>query len=523
MLTKTKKSIPYLILLILSLSAIYPFIGHLKGVAVDDADSLLMIWIYNQNIQKIPGNLINLFQGNIFYPYKNIMAYSDLHFLSSLLAYISVKLTKEPSVSLSSAFIFGQLLTATVVYKWWEELTKDKWAAALGALALTVSQIRLGYPAHMQMWNMQYFIFSAYMYWKYRKVKKLRYLNIGIVTTALLVWESPLQVYFSLFTGAVILLPEIKGILVNWTRVLPAVFVAILVSLPVAFTYWSVSNEFNYQRTIRDAANFSIGPDDFFGPLFSPGLYVLALAGYITGKLSLKQKNTRWLVMLLLTGFVMSLGPVLKWHSATFKIFGKIFIPLPYGVLYYILPGFGAFRTPSRWIWLAALALSGLIAYGISRAKDKKELLILGFIVAFLGGTMIKSVMHIPTINEYPKVYGFLKDQPGDVVIELPSYARSGSPKTKIEFYRMLYSLKHKKHLVNGTSGFSPPEWEKLVSDVREQFPKDEAYMRLKKLGVNYVVIERSFYEERNAGETVYWGGENTIYVDESFLVTRIN
>ncbi len=54
------------------------------------------------------------------------------------------------------------------------------------------------------------------------------------------------------------------------------------------------------------------------------------------------------------------LGPALKIHDQTIKIVG-LPIPLPYGIAYYLIPGFQAFRASSRFIILLGFGLSLLI------------------------------------------------------------------------------------------------------------------------------------------------------------------
>ena len=76
----------------------------------------------------------------------------------------------------------------------------------------------------------------------------------------------------------------------------------------------------------------------------------------------------------------MSLGPVLKIFGHTVKIFG-LPMPLPYAAFYYLFPGFNGFRTPSRFIILAALAATIIIVIKLepffNKLKSSTRFLIL--------------------------------------------------------------------------------------------------------------------------------------------------
>jgi hypothetical protein len=86
--------------------------------------------------------------------------------------------------------------------------------------------------------------------------------------------------------------------------------------------------------------------NDLWGKFLSPGLYVL-LAVAIIKKGWLREK---WLWLLLVFGVVMALGPALKWQDTTLKILDKWWIPLPYGVLYYLVPVVSVLRSVHRYI-----------------------------------------------------------------------------------------------------------------------------------------------------------------------------
>ncbi|OGM20865.1 hypothetical protein A2714_00375 [Candidatus Woesebacteria bacterium RIFCSPHIGHO2_01_FULL_38_9] len=493
---------------------------------VNAGDDILITWIINQNIQKIPNNLGNLFQGNIFYPYENTMAYSDLFLPSSLIAYIPVKLTGLPILGYNINLFVGQIATMLVIYLWFLEMMKNKTPSLLGSIALGLSQIRIHYYAHLQMWNMQWWLLASWMIWKFSKLGKVKYLYFAGVTVAIQFWESVLPVYFFGAVASIVLLPKIKELLVNWRHLLVIFLVTFFLTFPAIKTYYEVSFEFNYQRSIRDAAHFSMSVNDLGETFLSPGLYSLFLISLVIifKKLKTQRNNLYWLSGLLIFGILMSFGPVLKWEGATVKFFDKYFIPLPYGLFYYTIPGFTALRTPLRWLWVSTFAASGFIAFSISLYKSRIKYLVLlgGFAIAILGGRQVPVETYAPTPDKYPEVYSFLKRLPGDAILELPMYTWGHGEIYKQEFWRMLYSLEHKKNLVNGTSGFTPLDREILAGNLEKDFPSIETEEILSEINVNYILVHKNQFTQDKIVIIKSWGKEKLIWEDAETLVYKL-
>jgi len=128
---------PLILVLAVSIYSVFPSIINFNNSLIYLGDDVLITWILNQNIQKIPYDLGNLFQGNIFYPLKNTIIYSVVLLPSSIIGYLPMKLTGSFASAFNAAHIFGQVASMLVVYFWFKEMFKDKWAAAIGSIALS--------------------------------------------------------------------------------------------------------------------------------------------------------------------------------------------------------------------------------------------------------------------------------------------------------------------------------------------------------------------------------------------------
>ena len=188
-----------LLIFLISLWSLKPILNSPGRTLVDAGDDILITWIINQNIQKIPYDLDAIFEGNIFYPYKNTLSYSE-HFLpSAILSFLPVKISGLPILAYNFNLIFGQIATVTVLYLWFSEMTKDKFSSFVAATALGVSQIRIFYFAHLQMWNMQWWLIALWMIWRFRTYSKVKHLYLAGIFSAIQFWESVLPLYFIFF------------------------------------------------------------------------------------------------------------------------------------------------------------------------------------------------------------------------------------------------------------------------------------------------------------------------------------
>ncbi len=571
MIKRIKSWFPIIFIIAVALWSVWPVIVSPHDSLVAGDEDVLITWILNQTIQKIPNRLSEIFQGNIFHPFKNTMAYSVLLIPSALLGLIPAKLTGFPVLAFNTAFIFGQVLTMLVTYLWFKEMTKNTLASLLGSIILGLSQIRFHHIVHLQMWTMQWWLISGWMIWKFSKYGKIRHLYLSAIFAVIQIWECLLPIYFILATGAFLLLFEFRKILkVKNIRkhLIIALLLFFIFSSPVLFTYFSVSKQFDYVRPIREVAHFSMSINDLWGMYFSPVLYFFLIISLLmvlsfwkksrsVGRLIESQRNFKWIFTVGFVGLIMSLGPVLKWQGKTIKLFGRFFIPLPYGIFYYIIPGLNGLRSPARWLWLVAFAVSGLIAvifaknealptkvgsifsltkdscfisklkFGdfaekCNKIKHKNQIIVLGILLAILGGTKVTDTKLIPTPNQYPKVYTWLEKQKGEVILELPIYTWGAGEIYKNEMYRMLYSLKHRKKLVNGASGFYPPESEKLARDLWNDFPSNDLDDELTNLEVDYVIVHRDEYDNEKLVKIETWGKDNVVWKDETVFVFKL-
>ncbi|MEA3369338.1 MAG: hypothetical protein U9Q24_03170 [Candidatus Ratteibacteria bacterium] len=211
--------------------------------------------------------------------------------------------------------------------------------------------------------------------------------------------------------------------------------------------------------------------------------------------LALDERGDIYLV-LAISSFILSLGPALIISG------GDKLINLPYLFLYNHIPGFQGLRVSARWSCFFIFSLSVLAGFGAKRifeALKKRQTILkwgIGFLlfVFFVSESIYTPISYRDIPQAVPSIYRWLAQEKGDfAIIELPMPV-DGS-RAHYEVMYMYWSIYHWKSLVNGYSGFFPPNYWP-VNRTMQLFPTDEAIKTLKRLGVKYVIIHFDMLEE---------------------------
>lgn len=500
-----------------------PLVINIQTHVVDDYDGLFIVWVVIKHIQNFSTNFSALFDGGIFYPVRHTLLFSEPFFFSSLFSAPLYLARLESIVVYNFLIIAGYFLTSFIIFLWLFDMSRNYLASFFGAVLFATSSIYLVFMHHVQVFSLFIFVLASWMIWKFVEKEEIKYLYFFCFLSVLQIWESLLPAAWLVFFAFFLLKKKVSIFIKYKKQIIVSLFFVLLATFPLIMGYLEVSSYHDVRRTIRDSAHFSLSLNELWGVYFSPFVYILF---FVISFWALRKKKflSPFFGMAILS-LIMSLGPVLKWHGQTVRVFGDYFIPLPYGVFYYVLPFFRVFRTPSRWIIPFALFASIFIALWIARYKSKQvdALLIFIIFVALLVSPRLPVLKQIPQKDSYPKVYKWLARQEGGVVLEMPIYTWA-SEEGKKEVYRMLYSLEHRKKLVNGYSGFYPPEWEKFVREANN-FPKDRFNSLVSSRGVDYIIFHKDEYEGNKLLETTSYLESSDIYKkdyeDEEVIVFR--
>jgi hypothetical protein len=155
---------------------------------------------------------------------------------------------------------------------------------------------------------------------------------------------------------------------------------------------------------------------------------------------------------------------------------------------------FRGFRAPARFAILACCALAVLAGFGFealqrlagTRPIRRALLTVVLVLVGLECGSAPMILDDVPT--GVPAVYKFLQTVDRAVIIEFPMVDYDLTPQF------MYGSIFHWHQLVNGYSGYTPPDYLETRERMRT-FPDDDAIDRLRELGVRYVLVHQAYYK----------------------------
>jgi hypothetical protein len=200
-----------------------------------------------------------------------------------------------------------------------------------------------------------------------------------------------------------------------------------------------------------------------------------------------------YFLLLALSGLVLSLGPLL--HVAGHRLW----IPLPYALFYYVVPGFSSMRTPGRFAVLVALAAAVVAGKGIDALRQRLP----RAGVAVPACTLLAAgalawcpslpFVQCPDRASMPAVYGWLAAQPdSSPFLELPVPAQAWNEGTK-DVLRQACILYHHKPRLDGASGFTSNRYVAFRQEMQE-FPSAEAIRRAYEMGARRLIVHYGDY-----------------------------
>lgn len=510
---------------LITLIITWPLIFKMNSLIIDPYDGLLITWFLNWDIHALLRGFhdfhewVNFFNANIFYPYKNTLAFSEYMLPQAILASPFVLFFNEPLLAYNINFLLGFIFSGTSLFYLFYHLTKKTNVAIACSSLFTLSIVHLNYMSHLQLFNIWPLIFSIHCLIS-------RHYKLFVLTVIISTLTTPLFLYF--------LLPIVfLDVIINRKEVLKLSFhtlIALVILLPFLAPYFLVSRQFNYKRPINDAIHFSLQIPDLanisnssrLSTLIAPiakstpaypgtamtALTVLMLFSIIRrlkyeGFSNFVRKSSKtqlFFHLLTIISFVLSLGPAFHVFRNTVHVGPIPAIPLPYLAFYYLVPGFSGFRTPSRWIILTFLCLS--ISIGLffkKRFSNKFAIIIIFLTILEINFPLLYT--HVPSRKNFPPEQKWLSlNYSNDPIIQFPIYNWSDQGKTHSqqgsfgqETLREYYSTIHFHPMFNGYSGFSPKDWENRVFWLQKEFPSNKSVEFLQSIKIRLVLVPSSW------------------------------
>ncbi|HRY63530.1 MAG TPA: hypothetical protein P5267_02945, partial [Patescibacteria group bacterium] len=374
----------FVLFLILSLWFTKAPLAHLGSLAPQGPDPLLVSWIWSWEMHQIPINPLELFDANIFAPYKNTLAFTEHMLGSLLLAWPLFLIFKNIILVFNliclSSFALGGLGMYLLAYY----LTKNKLASFIAAFIYAFAPYKIIHQEHINLTGMWLPYFFLYLHKIFQHLSwKNTLLLLGFT---LMVFLNAMQYFLFLpivavcFFLAHVNFQKIKVTRASILKILVFFLVFSLVCLPIIWPYLQLKN-YNFVRAIDnieglspDVMDYLISP--FFYKYFysaylsewivGPGIFVLLLLIFSTVIIvryrSFKKEKARAVYFVI--GFIAILISFGYYIQFTRGEAGGLFGP--WAFLYHFVPGFSGVRCVGRYSIFFLLSASVIIALGLA-------------------------------------------------------------------------------------------------------------------------------------------------------------
>ena len=477
---------------VLTLVMTYPQVLQMDAVR-DLGDPLFSIWRLAWIAHQLARDPLNLFDGNLYYPNRFTLAYSDSIVLPGVMTapffWFGV-----PAVPLYNACVLASFVLAGVsMYVLVRSLIGQPTAALVSGVVFAFYPFRFQHYNHLEL--LLPFWMPLALLAVHRTLARGRRRD-GLMTGGAVAAQMLSCVYFGMFFAAY-LVPVVAALAIGGRRMGRAVkplaagaLVAAALVVPMLSPYLQVREQLG-ERTPGQVEYYSSKPQDYLvagatnavwgnrlgrgahGPEDAfPGILVVTLA-LVALWPPLSVPRIAYALGLLFA-FDMSLGS----NGYVFPILYRAFVP------------FRGLRAPGRMSMLVGLSLAVLGGYGVGRLNVYLRRPSLRYILAaalsLIALLESRSVLSLEHVAPPHAVYHWFEGRPPGVLAELPAEDRLDAQYTYL-------STVHWQRIVNGYSGVAPPAYETFRQSMT-MFPDDSSIQLLRSREVDYVLLHEQYY-----------------------------
>ena len=443
---------------------------RLNSQLADFGDSILNAWILAWDTHALLNSEVSIWDAPIFFPVRNALAFSENLFGNLWVSLPIQLLTNNHILAANSLALVSFVLSSYFVFLLVTELTGNRWSGLSAGLIFSFNPYRWVHLVHLQL--MPFFWAPLAILFTNRFVYKK---NIHDFWIAL--FFTWLQYYASVYLGTMLLTLLITLFLVHLSielkgyeridyfrdkKIIISFFLGALLSalilLPLSTPYLKVALKWIFFRTIKENANFSADLFSFLLPSYVHSNYgwlkssifkhvttdkgesaiFFGFLPYFLAALSIffvkkkyhyfsayqKKLILRYTILSIAMALI-TLGPFIS-----IPLLNKN-IPMPFLIVFKLIPGGSAMRVPARFAFPFLLTLSVLCGFGVLLIIKKLQkyynflrhgiltLLVIFFIFEYQIDGVGRGDLKLR--KKFPKVYRYLKNSPQKYpVLEIP-------------------------------------------------------------------------------------------------------
>jgi hypothetical protein len=472
----------------------------------DLGDPLFSTWRLAWIAHQIVRDPLHLFDGNIFYPERLTLTYSDSHIVLGLMSAPFMWAGFQQLAVYNALFLSLFALSAATMFVLVRALTGRADAAMVSGALFALYPYRFEHYSHLEL--QATFWIPLLLLAIHRAFKRGR-LRDGLAAGLLMGLQTLSSLYYGVFL-TVYLLP-ICAVLWLHSRVARravrglagGVVIAAAMVAPVAAAY--VANRSMVgERAFGVVETYSARGSDYLVPHWRVARYGTIGADH---RPECELFPTITPVALALVGLWPPLSAARIGYTLALALAFDASLGsngAVYQVLYDYAPGFRALRVPARFSVLVGMTLTVLAGYGLARLTRARGPAVRWTVAAVAAAIGIFEMTPrnnlVPAWTRPPDVFASLPNDPGVVLVELPMPLEE---LTIWEDARTDYnSTFHWRQVVNGSSGHFPESYLQLFARL-QTFPRDGAVDYLKERGVTHVAVHAKFYVHDRYARTI--------------------
>jgi hypothetical protein len=471
----------------------WPQALHLSTRVATHQDSFFSMWRLAWVAHAIRTDPRHLFDANIFYPHVRTLAYSDATLLEGILGAPLFWAHVSPLFAYNALLLGAIAASGIAMFLFVRDLTGNLAAAFLSGAIFTLAPYRIEHFMHLEL---QWTMWMPLTLWAVHRLFRRESLRQGAVVGVMIWLQTICCVYYGVYLSVIVValtlllalgrphaLGRVAGPLVA------GALLAAALTLPYAIPYIENIRTLG-PRGAEEVANFSARLDSYF---LAPEQNLLwGWTGVNVGGNELHLFPGVTTVLLAVTALAhrrRNLTAIYAVIVALCVVLSFGFNTAPYRWLYMHIPLFAGFRAPARFGVIACCGLAVLAGFGWEaialRLRERSRSVVFAGILGAIVLESWSAPMSLRNVSiDVPPVYKFLQTAHRPVVLELPWDLTP-------EF--MYWSTTHWSPLVNGYSGYFPPDYIGTLA-LLSAFPDEPSIARLRELGVRYVLMHESFY-----------------------------
>jgi hypothetical protein len=491
--------------------------------SIFESDVYLNVWILGWTAHAALTHPSRMFDGNIFYPASNTITGSE-----NMLAHLPVTVpalaaTGNALVALKAMALESFVLTGLAMFLLVYHHTRNAPAALVAGAAFTFAPWRPNTIPQPQYLGTQYLPLALLAVDCWLERRRPRAL-VGLAAAMAL--QGLACVYLGYFAFVVVPAyalarvafapggPRLRALF----GVAAGISAGALALVPATIPY--LRGRTQQAIPVQDLgtiAVFSWQPEMFLRPGTIAGWIGLVPVVLVVVALILRvgMRRFRGLTSGAPMGATWALGVVAVVLSAGshLRLPGDVNVPLPYLVLYHLVPGFSTMRAPSRFFIVVVLALCALAGYELARLTSgwrARGRIVLG--VGLALACVVLATPRAPAViaaglgaSTAPAYRWLAQQPPGGGVLEIPGRAAFGDLVGQVrEARHTLASTIHWHPIMGGYTAYPPPS-AAFFTAVAQRLPDPEAFALLvDTVDVRWIVVHRS---QLMPGEGTRWAG----------------